>query len=358
MILDFIEQHKIIIIIILIIIFLICFVLGFTTKYEHLDKNQIKQHIKPVIAASPKPVVTNTTGVTGATGATNTISYTTDNRIMPPAPVITPPLVQPVAVTPPPATTTPTVSQPSLNAYLDRNLYLKYTKQINKTINNKLMKTYETYYLSVSPKSSCDNIKANIFDCVVNIAVLQKVKNKFGLFNISKGLNQNTYILKSMYDKSILKSKLHLNQLTYIPNSPNYVCFDDGNLKDLFFEVEQSNNGQFRIKFKQTINNQDTYLYLSECDDQTKSICNQGSSQLPRLCLSRDAINAIYFDIETDTIEKFEMLDDSASIKANYKEVESFYSLASLVDLKSNREESISLLGAEENGSFDNYKFI
>lgn len=236
---------------------------------------------------------------------------------------------------------------------LNKNVFLKFIK------NEK-----EIYYLAVVPKQNCLNISSNPNECLSNIAVLQKKKNKYALFKLTKSFVDGRYILSSVLDPKLLNNNINLNRYNYKFTNANHLCFDNVNDNDLFsFELEQTNSGMYRIKFRQLIEKENEeptyeYLYLGECKKQP--YCNIGNELLKRVCLYNDIFSAIYFEIELgpqNILEK-EICQENLSEeeiksnKAQYNYEESLYSLKSSC---SSEEENIqSVKGVDESIIQDN----
>ncbi len=215
-------------------------------------------------------------------------------------------------------------SQASLENYIGRQIYLRHDKVTNNIV--------EPYYLAVTDKTNC-SISNPATDCLFNVAVLQKEKNNSAVFKLVKSFADDRYRLMSAMNPVTLHQKINMSKKIFKTGQNNGMCFDDGEVDDVYFEVERNNGGQVRLKYRETV--ADTtgrylYYYVGEC---TNLSCTQNNTQLTRLCLVDNVDKATYFNIEDgpagDIFVEVESMGShtQSTNRAVYNEDESIYSL-------------------------------
>jgi hypothetical protein len=172
-----------------------------------------------------------------------------------------------------------------------KDVYLKHTFIVKKTVNGNEVQTYDISYLAVSPVKSCNNYKASYQECDTAMAILQKQKNSFAKFRVL--LENNEYSLFSLHD---LSQHLMLNQSLPYTGRSAYGCFEHGSGELIKFVMEPNNSGKMRLKFTKTSGNTIINYYLGICDDTYN--CTQGTTIYPRLCFYTDVAKAAHFDFE------------------------------------------------------------
>lgn len=239
-------------------------------------------------------------------------------------------------------TQTTSITEPSNNLNLEdiigKQLYLKYNKVVNNVV--------EPYYLTVVNKSKC-NITDSAQDCLFNVAVLQKDKNNSAVFKIIKSFADNRYRLMSALNPTTLSNKVDMNKRSYVANESNTICFDNGEIDDIYFDIERNNGGQIRLKYRETIYNntstQYNYYYVGECQN---LLCNNTI----RLCLVDSPDKAIFFDIEDGPIQPIftetQSVPETQSTNiAINNEADSLHSLSGVSTTTNNSN----VIGIEEN---------
>jgi hypothetical protein len=208
--------------------------------------------------------------------------------------------------------------QANINAFLNKPIYLKYNKSVNNMI--------EPLYLSVVPKSSCSNFNVAPGECLENVAVLQKSADNFASFKLIKSFSDDRYRLVSNNNNKTTMNKNYKN---------NIVCFDNGDIDDIYFEIERNNGGQIRLKYRspQNGNTQFKYYYVAECKD---SKC----TQLIRVCLSENVGEAINFNME-----------EAPKVKENFCESE----MSTNIAVYNEEESNISGIEATMLGGFEKF---
>lgn len=240
----------------------------------------------------------------------------------------------------------------------NKNIYLRYDKNVSgKT---------ESNYLTVSPKSFCDNYSSKSNDCLFNLAILQTQKSIFSVFRLIKNIQGLKYRLTSMAPLDKLNYVNNLNMNFFSGFGSNYVCFDNSPKNDfMFFDLEENTKNQYRIKFKvpkqisngnssnqkQIIQYEDYYVTI--CNN-VKDICMQGNEQNIRLCLTKNPQQSIYFNIEICHDQEEEEMETNVAI---CNEIESLYSLNE-TEINKLTEENDDIIGLEENLLNGHEKFM
>lgn len=137
------------------------------------------------------------------------------------------------------------------------------------------------YYLSITPLSSCSNLKPTSNDCLANVATLQKISNIFSVFHINRSFSDTKkYKLMSTYS-----SRPYLSQNLNLSNKNNMLCFDNGEGNMVYFELDSSDDNKYVLKFMKN----DKPYYVTVCDKKCESNM--------RVCLTDDINVALKFSI-------------------------------------------------------------
>lgn len=173
---------------------------------------------------------------------------------------------------------------------IDKEIYLKHKSGIDKYL-----------YLSVSPRTKCDNIKkSDLFECLRNIAILREDKSKFCKFMIKVVPDSEParYTVHSV-DENVTPREAKLSQnVNYMKikgfeNATVPACFDNGRSDVVQLEIVEDKNTLklvFRKKIKEIYEN----YYVGLCP----STCRQGTTTYKRLCVYKDPKKAISFEVE------------------------------------------------------------
>ena len=163
-------------------------------------------------------------------------------------------------------------------------------------------------YISVIKKDDCEfALKGSKNECDFMIAILQPNKNEFSqfiIYNQQDDKGDKYYLIRSMLD-NVQPSYPYLSQILNLSNRGQNLCFGVGDDKDIKCYFEKSNLG-YIITFKKLLgnetnaNSENTYndYYVTECVGDQQRLCKQGQQVFPRLCLSNNKNQAIYFQIE------------------------------------------------------------
>lgn len=156
------------------------------------------------------------------------------------------------------------------------------TSYLNKDVSLECEYKNSKYYLSITPLSSCSNLKQDVGECITNVATLQKTFNTFSTFRISQSFSDTKkYKLMSIYN-----SRPYLSQNLHLANHGNMLCFDNGEGNMVYFEVD-SNNNKYLLKFMKN----DKPYYVTTCDKKCESNM--------RICLTEDISKALSFTINS-----------------------------------------------------------
>jgi hypothetical protein len=212
------------------------------------------------------------------------------------------------------------------------------------------MKDGKYNYLAIAPASSCaDYIKSDT-DCTDNMAILQPTKNKFCSFQLQKKFGETKYtLINKLNDVGV-----NLNQLLNVANINRFVCFGFADGDSVYFELDETNAGEWVIKFRKNTssdvqNPQYTYFYICECVA-NNAICKQGTNVYKRVCVDTDKTKAIHFEIECDKNENFTDVSDQYTNSVSVKDNTSIIPNASVYSLNnslSDTQTTLSLPGAE-----------
>ena len=99
--------------------------------------------------------------------------------------------------------------------------------------------------------------------------------------------------------RPVLSQNLNMISLSYGQNNEKPLCFDNFSDDIIYFEIEETNNGRIKLKFRKSVttseseNSKYTYHYVGVCD----KVCTQIDTMYKRLCV-RDKNDAIIFNIE------------------------------------------------------------
>jgi len=161
---------------------------------------------------------------------------------------------------------------------------------INKYVHLKYDFNDQQFYLGLISIDECIGAKKGLaYECSYNIPILQLDRNKYSTFELV--LSEGFYKLRSIVD-SVIPGKPSLSQHLNFTQSSTLLCFDDGFGHTVNFHVEESREG-YIFKF---IKNNEAY-YLTKCKAGNE-VCKSNNQLYRRLCLTKNKIDAIGFDIE------------------------------------------------------------
>jgi hypothetical protein len=205
-----------------------------------------------------------------------------------------------------------------LDKIVGKEVYLKYKVAGTET-------KPEYLYMAIGKREDCNNIKKDeVYECFYNVALLQKEKNDYTKFVISKVKDKDRYTLQTKIDGILPKNaKLSQNinyldlreyvnkdapvntkskafllrasheQTKFVQEVP--VCFDDGEDSVVDIEIKEQ-NGKIKIVFHKERDKQTTPYYVGICP----SICVVDKNNKKRLCLFKKEEQGILFNIEID----------------------------------------------------------